>query len=81
MQKWLKSKIQLCGVEEDVSGFLSWIVTILFCFFVVVRVIEGVNEANDDKDCIVYSMSDVIISPFYAIGCQLGKNRFKVRLN
>lgn len=41
----------------------------------------GIYNANDMSKCRVKSIGDVLIVPSYALGCQIGKDRFNVRLN
>jgi hypothetical protein len=45
------------------------------------RFFYGAANANDKEHCIVRSIGDVIIAPMYTIGCNVGKDRFEVRVN
>lgn len=49
--------------------------------FAVIRLGLGFSGANDPNECVVRTYGDVIIAPFYFVGCQLGKERFNYRLN
>ena len=53
---------------------------ILSCY-ILLRLSLGIHDANISYECRIQSIADIIITPMYAIGCNLGKDRFDIRLN
>ena len=56
-------------------------IVIALVTFIILRTGAGLVNANKSEYCIVRSYGDIIVAPFYAIGCQIGKDRFNYRLN
>ena len=69
------------GVPTDASDIVAGYIVVIFWLYVIARVGYGLSDANEDTRCSIQSLSDVIVSPFYAIGCNLGKDRFLIKLN
>lgn len=63
--------------EEVTAGFLTF-----FIFsWILYRLIFGIMNANSSSHCIVRSIGDIIIAPMYTLGCNIGKDRFEIRVN
>jgi len=70
------------GINEGAAlEVLSVLLLIVTWLFLVIRLGMGVHDSNKPNKCIVKNFNDIIISPVYAIGCNLGKDRFNKRLN
>lgn len=54
---------------------------IIMSLYIIIRLGAGINHANDSKHCTARSIADVIVAPVYTIGCNLGKDRFEIKLN
>ncbi len=65
--------------EKNVE--LRWAYGIFLAFYIAIRLGLGIFQANDYGKCRIKSIADVIVTPMYALGCNLGKDRFDVRLN
>lgn len=59
----------------------SWLIVILIYSFILFRIGVGMHDANKSDECKVHSINDIIISPAYAIGCNMAKDRFDLKLN
>ncbi len=82
MFKWVNSSWQkILGIPEDTAWIFTVFTLLLLSIFIPIRVGQGLYDSNKEDECIVQSLGDIAIAPFYAIGCQLGKKRFKIRLN
>lgn len=69
------------GFEPDFAEVLISTIKIFFTIFIVLQFIWGIAVANDSNKCKVNSFFDVLTMPSYALGCNLGKNRFEFKLN
>lgn len=67
--------------SEIWKEFGSPVLKMIFCLFLIMQLIVGIIEANDPKECKVNSVLDVIVVPMYALGCNLNKNRFEIKVN
>lgn len=77
-----------CTKFKDSTGYnssephplaITWGIVLLT--YIVIRFGIGYQNANNDNDCIIRSVGDVIITPMYALGCNMGKDRFEIKLN
>jgi len=61
----------------------EFIIFLFVCFiiWVVIRLSYGIQVANDPAHCRVRSIGDVIIAPMYTLGCNVGKDRFDIKVN
>lgn len=50
-------------------------------FYIFVRLTYGLADANKPDKCKAKSIGDVIIAPMYTLGCNIGKDRFDIKLN
>ncbi len=66
---------------RDNEQYLSYIYELILVFYIAMRLTTGLHEANNPKGCILKSIGDVIITPMYALGCNIGKDRFEIRVN
>jgi len=75
------------GFENDntygagLARLLSWFTSFVIVVFVVARIGFGMADANNALLCRANSINDILLSPLYALGCNLAKDRFDVRLN
>lgn len=81
MRKIIKSFLLWFGLDEDGADILSWTVVIVLLLVMTVQFIFGISEANKENECKVSSFYDVLVSPAYATGCILNKDRFNIKLN
>ena len=65
-----------CWRDSESRDMITWFAFIIVWVFVIGRTWYGIAYANDPKHCHVKSIGDVLVSPFYAIGCNIGKDRF-----
>ncbi len=68
-------------LDKDSAAVATFFISLGIWGFIIVRTCIGLDNANKIEKCKVQSVGDVIIAPFYAIGCNIGKKRFDVRLN
>ena len=69
------------GMNKELQEVLAGIFIVIFWFYAIVSFGLGAKLANNDKDCRVQSIGDVLTSPFYALVCNIGKNRFDQKIN
>jgi hypothetical protein len=69
------------GMVEEVALIFSWFLAVGIVAFVMVRIGIGMSDANDKDKCVVHSIGDIMLSPAYAIGCNISKERFNIHLN
>ena len=81
MRKLINNKFLSFGMNESDAFALSMMATIIIYLAITVRVFIGMNEANDVGKCTASSINDVLLSPAYALGCNLAKDRFDIKLN
>jgi hypothetical protein len=67
--------------EEDLVTTLGFFYGAFLVLYIVARLSYGISVANDPKECRLRSIGDVIIAPMYALGCNIGKDRFDIRVN
>lgn len=66
------------SLDQD---FFSTFYGVVLTIYMIVRLGMGISHANHPKKCKLHSIGDVIISPMYTIGCNIGKNRFDIKVN
>ena len=81
MRKLIEKLFLKMGMDEMTAEFFSWFAFIFLLIFICVRIGIGVHDANDPKECKAYSINDILLSPAYALGCNLAKDRFDLKLN
>jgi len=81
MRKLIEKKLVNLGIEDFIADIFSWYITIFIMGFFIFRVGIGMHNANEDGECIVRRVNDILISPFYAPGCNMAKNRCEYKLN
>lgn len=81
MRKLIEKYFLYLGMDQEPATVFSWLSAIILIAFIVFRIGEGVHEANDVSRCKASSINDILLSPAYALGCNLAKNRFDIRLN
>lgn len=54
---------------------------IFLSVYIIFRFSLGVYGANSSTECRVKSIGDVIITPMYTLGCNIGKDRFDIKVN
>lgn len=70
------------GITDEEPNFVfSLCVFWIWIVICGVGFLQGNQDANNPKDCRVFSVNDVILSPMYALGCNMGKDRFDIKLN
>lgn len=73
-----------CGTqveEESVRMYLPIILTGLTIASIIAWFIAGSINANKENKCIINNIAEFVITAPYAIGCNLFKNRFDIKLN
>lgn len=81
MRKRIEKLLNWCGVDDVASEMFSWFIIIGIIGFIIARISFGMYEANDTGKCKAETIGDVILSPAYAIGCNISKKRFDFKLN
>ena len=61
-------------VAATVYGFI-------LALYIIIRFSMGISDANLKNKCRLRSLANVINSPMYALGCNLGKHRFDIKVN
>lgn len=69
------------GIPKEPSEVLAGFIYTIILLFISVQLCYGLYQANDKDKCKVSSIIDVVISPAYALGCNLNKDRFDIKLN
>ena len=59
----------------------SMIYSFALLLYMIIRLGSGISDANTSGKCVLRSIGDVMISPMYSIGCNLGKDRFEIKVN
>ena len=54
---------------------------ILLSGYIIIRLIIGYAHANKPDKCVVKNIGEVLIAPMYTLGCNVGKDRFNIKLN
>jgi len=70
--------------KKDPSGIGSifgMFYGVFLSIYIVTRFSIGISSANDPKECILRSIGDVLVTPMYALGCNIGKDRFEIKVN
>lgn len=57
------------------------VIAVLIILWALGRFIFGVVVANKDEFCRMKSIGDFLIAPSYTIGCNIGKDRWDVKVN
>jgi hypothetical protein len=77
--RWI---LKIVGIKnEEALDFFSIMIFTFWLLWAIGSFLYGVDRANKPKECLVKSISDVLWSPMYALGCNLGKDRFEYNLN
>lgn len=63
--------------DEYFIGF----VFAIFIFYSLISFCLGIYHANIPEECKARSLFDIVKSPIYTVGCNLGKDRFDIKLN
>lgn len=82
--KLAKKLVIKFGMDKDDdlnTPMVAIVFMIIFYTYVVINLYSGYNDANAEPKCKVQNIGQILVSPIYAIGCNLGKNRFNKRLN
>lgn len=81
MQKLIIKILIKTGVDEFDAKFISFFTSLTIGILLVVQFCLGLAHANNPDKCNVKSIGDIIIAPTYAIGCNINKERFYIKLN
>ena len=76
--------LKVFGIEPMYNNDPHPVPLLAFMFiigWVIIRLSHGINVANDPAHCRVKSIGDVIIAPMYTLGCNIGKDRFDIKVN
>ena len=63
------------------DAFFVGICAFLFLAYAFVSFCTGIYHANKPEECKARSLFDIVKSPIYTVGCNLGKDRFDIKLN
>jgi hypothetical protein len=74
VQKCIKK--QWPSLDDDCYEIFPLVIVVCVWLFILLRTGYGIAVANDKDECIVNSYADIVVAPFYALGCNLGKDRF-----
>jgi hypothetical protein len=83
----MKEILKKIFVPGYILGKTSWdkevevLYTLVLTCYILFRIGLGINQANKGDKCTINSFADVMITPMYALGCNLGKDRFTIKLN
>ncbi len=81
MRKRLENYFKKIGIDDTGSEMFSWLTVVIIFICFSCRVHLGVQDANNPAECKVHSINDILLSPAYALGCNLAKDRFDLKLN
>ena len=63
------------------DAFVVGCCAFLFLAYAVISFCTGIHDANNPEECKARSLFDIVKSPIYTVGCNLGKDRFDIKLN
>lgn len=67
--------------DDQVAAGVATLFTCIFLYgFIIGRTWYGIYKANNPSECHVKSIADIIVAPFYALGCNIGKDRWNKSL-
>ncbi len=75
---------EIYGGDKKYDWFINPLPMILamgLLCWTVGRFTYGLLNANSLDHCRIRSIGDAIVTPMYAIGCNVGKDRFDIRVN
>lgn len=80
--KTVKKYVVNTGMKDKETILITtWAILLLFWGFIFIRLIMGLDGSNKRNECVAKSIGDLITAPIYSIGCQIGKERFLIKLN
>ena len=59
----------------------SFFYTVLLVSYIIARFTMGIVDANNPNRCILRSIGEIVIAPVYTLGCNIGKDRFEIKVN
>lgn len=81
MRTRIENSLLKAGFSRIDAHMSSWLITIIFVLFLIIRIAIGMHDANDPSQCKANSINDILLLPAYALGCNLAKDRFDLKLN
>ncbi len=81
MRKRIEKLFLWCGFDGELACAFSWLIALGLVFALGLQLAWGFWDADDEKKCRIYSIRDFVYTPGYALGCNLAKKRFDVKLN
>lgn len=85
IKRFEKIYLRIGFPDNDVDGipaiFMAWITAFIVTGFIIFRIAIGIRDANIPTECKAESINDILLSPAYALGCNLAKKRFDLKLN
>lgn len=76
---WYLFNLQLKKKSDNSPGGLMW--GFVLTFYIFLRLSAGISDANKPDKCRLQSIGDIIIAPMYTLGCNIGKDRFDIKVN
>ena len=77
---WEKLFLAL-GAGEVLADALNLFLTGVSAFFIIVWFLVGAMDANIASECRINKLADIVFTAPYALGCNLFKDRFDVKVN
>ena len=80
--RWIRRKFRKSHPKWDKNDLdcATGLTCMIVYAFIIIRTGMGYEGANNTRECRVESIGDIVMAPFYALGCNLGKKRFKQSL-
>lgn len=81
MRQFLYKRFRATGMDDEGSTIFSWFLTVTIYCVMIGCFINGLDKANDPKECRVTSIANTVLSFPYALGCNVGKDRWNIKIN
>lgn len=76
-----KKLLAKIGADKDCQEIVGMLLTMCIWILMLIGFITGYSQANNEKLCRATNIGEIILSPMYALGCNIGKDRFDQKLN
>ncbi len=81
MRKFIEKRFLGAGVDREGATILSWFLSVIIYMVMGICFFNGWDSANDPIKCRVTSIGNTILSFPYALGCNIGKDRWNIQVN
>lgn len=81
MRKFIEKSLSNAGMDREGSEIISWFITVIIYGIMIACLGVGLSNSNDPKECRVTSIANTVLSFPYVLGCNLGKDRWNIKIN